>query len=145
MRSKGDEEDLSGLALKIYIYLLENQEAGPREIARELGIAPSLAYYHLKRFEEFGIVERDPSKGLYRIRRRIRIRGYLYIGNKLVPRLLIYGAFFAGLLVPEAASIILGILEATPELILAMITSVCASSIFIAEGLIAMRNLLRRG
>lgn len=145
MRSKGKEEDLSGLALKIYIYLLENQEAGPREVAKELGIAPSLAYYHLRRFEEIGIVERDPSKGVYRIRRRIKIKGYLYIGSKLIPRLLIYGAFFAGLLIPETASLILGISEATPELLLAMITSACASSIFITEGLVAMKNLSKKG
>jgi hypothetical protein len=104
-----------------------------------------LAYYHLRRFEEIGIVERDPSKDVYRIKRRIKIKGYLYIGSKLIPRLLIYGAFFAGLLIPETASLILGISEATPELLLAMITSVCASSIFITEGLVAMKNLSKKG
>jgi len=141
MKPRGGDEDLSGVALKIYVYLLENQEAGPREVARELGIAPSLAYYHLKRFEELGIAERDPSKGVYRIKRRIRVRGYLYIGNKLVPRMLIYGAFFAGLLAPQALSVAVGAVELTPEMLLAMITSASAASIFIAEGLYAMKNL----
>jgi len=141
MRNREEDEDLSGVALKIYIYLLENLEAGPREIARHLGIAPSLAYYHLKRFEELGIVERDISKGVYRVKKRIRVRGYLYIGNKLVPRMLIYGAFFAGLLAPEAFSVAVGAVELTPEMLLAMITSASAASIFIAEGLHSMKNL----
>ncbi len=144
MVSKGDNEDLSGIALKIYIYLLESDGAGPREIARELGINPSLAYYHLKKFEELGIVEKDFSRGVYRVKKRIRVRGYLYLGGKLVPRLLIYGAFFSGLLIPEIASIAMGILEATPEYILAMITSAAAAAVFITEGIIALRAL-RRG
>lgn len=142
MGSKGDE-DLSGIALKIYVYLLESDGAGPREVARELGINPSLAYYHLKKFEELGIVEKDPSRGVYRVKRRVRVRGYLYVGSKLVPRLLIYGAFFSGLLIPEIVSIAVGALEATPEYILAMLTSAAAAVILIAEGVLAMRALRR--
>lgn len=141
MTSRGDNEDLSGIALKIYLYLLESDGAGPREIARELGINPSLAYYHLKKFEELGIVEKDLSRGVYKVKRRIRVRGYLYLGGKLVPRLLIYGAFFAGLLIPETVSIAIGMLEATPELILAMLTSAAAAAIFMIEGIMALRNL----
>lgn len=140
MRQERDDEDISGIALKVYIYLLENREAGPREIARGLGIAPSLAYYHLKRLEELGVVEREPSRGLYRIRKRIRLRGYLYIGNRLVPRLMIYGAFFSGLLIPEILSIAMGIIELTPEYLLAIITSATSATIFLVEGILALRR-----
>ncbi len=143
MVSERDTEDLSGIALKIYIYLLESDGAGPREVARELGINPSLAYYYLKRFEEMGIVEKDLSRGVYRVRRRIRVKGYLYIGGKLVPRLLIYGAFFSGLLIPEIASIAIGVFEITPAYLLAIITSAVAATIFIAEGILALRTLKR--
>ncbi|MEM2204404.1 MAG: winged helix-turn-helix transcriptional regulator [Sulfolobales archaeon] len=143
MTSHSDAEDLSGVALKIYIYLLENDGAGPREIARGLGINPSLAYYHLKKFEELGIVEKDPG-GVYRVKKRVRIRGYLYIGGKLVPRLLIYGAFFTGLLIPEMVSLAMGMLEPSPGLFLAIITSAVAASIFILEGVFALRILKRK-
>ncbi|HWQ16571.1 MAG TPA: winged helix-turn-helix domain-containing protein [Sulfolobales archaeon] len=143
MVSQGDAEDLSGVALKIYIYLLESDGAGPREVARELGINPSLAYYHLKKFEELGIVEKDP-RGVYRVKKRVRVKGYLYIGGKLVPRLLIYGAFFTGLLIPEIVSLAVGMLEPSPGLFLAIVTSAVAASIFILEGVFALRILKKK-
>ena len=51
--------ELSGTALRIFLFLLKNNEVGIRDAQRKLGLkSASHVQYHLQRFEHLGIVEK---------------------------------------------------------------------------------------
>ena len=135
-RPSGGEE-LEGTALRIYLYLLENGPAGPRQVARALGVSPSTAHRHLKRLAEAGLV-RETVEG-YEVVRLARIEGFIYLGRRLVPRLLVYSGFYAGLTLGWLAwALIAG---PRPELLLLAATNGLASLLMVLEGLTALRRL----
>jgi len=131
------EEQLEGTALRIYLYLLENGPAGPRQVARALGVSPSTAHRHLKRLAEAGLV-REAGEG-YEVVRLARIEGFLYLGRRLVPRLLVYSGFYAGLTLGWLAWA--AIKGPTPEILLLAATNGLASALTALEGLAALRRL----
>jgi len=136
----GEEEvRLSKTALRIYLYLLnKGRPAGPREIARELGISPSLAYYHLKRLEEQGLVSK--SRDGYSVSSRLAIEGFIALGRRLVPRMYIYAALFAGFLAAEILSLATGITKLSGSSILLLAVTLIALAITVFEG----RSLKKR-
>jgi len=139
-------QGLEGTALRIYAYLLRNGPAGPREVARALSLSsPSLAYYHLKRLEELGLVSRLPD-GRYRVTGTASIEGYVVIGKWLVPRFLAYSAFFAGLLGVEVLTAALrmrGKVGVGSDLIALIVVTAIALTIFLAEGVLMVKKGLR--
>ncbi len=133
-------EDLGETALKIYVYLLESKNPkGVREIARELNMPVSTVYYHLKRLEDLEIVRR--REGGYVIARAIRIEGYVLLGRKLIPRLIIYSLFFLGFSLGQAYVILTG-KSATLDKLLLLALSIVAFALFLLEGL-SMRSKLK--
>ncbi|MHA1868815.1 MAG: hypothetical protein ACTSVB_11665 [Candidatus Heimdallarchaeaceae archaeon] len=51
--------ELKGTALRIFLFLLKNNEIGIRDAQRKLGLkSASHVQYHLQRFEHLGIVEK---------------------------------------------------------------------------------------
>lgn len=89
MKNKRDNIELTGVPLKIYVYLLESKEPkSVREIAEALNMAPSSIHYHLKKLASVGIIKRDING--YTVNKKINIEGYMILMNKLIPRLLIY-------------------------------------------------------
>ena len=137
--SKDEKDtDLSKTSLKIYMYLLSRSEPiGPREITRELGLSsPSLAYYHLKRLEELGLARRN-AKGYIAVP-GLKIEGYIFIGRKLIPRLILYSFIYLGLLIVEIAGLILNLLRSmtpTIELIILIIFTGMTFLLLLAEGI----------
>lgn len=133
-------EDLGATALRIYVYLLESREPrGVRDVARALNIPVSSVFYHLKRLEELGVIAR--AHGGYVIAKPIPFEGYVLLGRRLIPRLLIYSMFFLGIAVGQGY-LIVTTRRISPEGIVALITSAAAFAIFLVEGLI-MRHRLR--
>ncbi len=130
---------LEGTALKVYAYLLRNGPAGPREVARALNLSsPSLAYYHLRRLEESGLVSKL-SDGRYRVSGLTSIEGYVVIGKWLVPRLLAYSAFFAGLLAVEVLTAVLRLESGEgvgADLITLTLVTGLAAALFALEGIL---------
>lgn len=54
--------ELNGTALRIFLFLLKNNEIGIRDAQRKLGLkSASHVQYHLQRFEHLGIVEKMPN------------------------------------------------------------------------------------
>ncbi len=143
MGGRDGRQALEGTALKVYAYILRNGPAGPRDVARALGLSsPSLAYYHLKRLEEEGLASRLPD-GRYVITRPASVEGYVTIGKWLIPRLLTYSAFFAGLLAVEALTIALRLKGGEgidPELIALTLTTALATLLFALEGTLLLRR-----
>ena len=122
----------------MYAYLLRHGPAGPREVARGVGLrSPSLAYYHLRRLERAGLVRRLPG-GEYEAVAGAGVEGFLVIGKWLVPRLLAYAGFFAGLLMVEAYAVWLKISSGkavSPELAGLVFVTSLALTLFLFEGL----------
>jgi len=132
------DKELSKTSLRIYMYLLSrNEPIGPRQIMRELGLSsPSLAYYHLKRLEELGLVKRN-NNGYIAVP-GLKIEGYIFIGRKLIPRLILYSFIYLGLLIVEIAGLILNLLRGitpTIELIILIIFTGMTFLLLLVEGI----------
>lgn len=84
---------LSRTTLKIYAYLVSRGElVGLRETTRALGLSSSSsAYYHLRKLEELGLVEKR-SEGYVAVS-SVRIEGFISLGRGLIPGLLFYSMF----------------------------------------------------
>ncbi len=135
---KPRETELSKTAIRIYLYMLgKNEPLGPREIMRELGLSsPSLVYYHLRKLEEQGLVKKI-NNGYIAIP-GIKIEGYIQLGRKLVPRLLLYSFIYLGILLIELVGLIINLSKNIPvsmEYIVLIIFTSITSIIFLLEGL----------
>ena len=144
MNKKNRDVELTGTTLKVYLYLLsQNKPIGPRALTRALGLSsPSLAYYHLKKLEEMGLVERK-SDGYIAVP-TAEIKGFIVLGRKLIPRLLFYAMFYLGLLITETIAIIVNVLSKEPismELLTLTLITGITFTIFLAEGIIAYKNI----
>ena len=140
MNGHATGENLSGHALKIYAYLLESSKpVGVREMARALSLPASTVHYHLKRLEELGLATRNADG--YLVNKIITLEGFLLVGRKLVPRLLVYSFFFLGLTIGEIVMVISGGLN--PDRLITLASCITAFSILLLEGLNARRKLGR--
>ena len=137
--NKDEDIALSKTALRIYMHLVESgKPLGPREIARNLGLSPSLVYYHLKRLEELGIVLRM-SDG-YIVKKVIPIEGFIAIRRKFIPRMFLYGMLFLGILTGEVITIVLsrGI---NIERIMLLCVTILATAILFLEAMNIKKRL----
>ena len=139
-----DSRELSKTTLKIYMYLLgREQPVGPRELARELGLSsPSLAYYHLRKLEELGLARKN-SEG-YTAVPGLKIEGYILVGRKLVPRLILYSFIYLGLLFVEIAGLIINIakrIPPTPELIVLITLTAITTLLLLVEGIRSYKTI----
>ena len=137
---------LSETALRIYVYLLSKSgPVGPRQIFREMNLSsPSIAYYHLERLRQQGLLKKTPEG--YIITQRINIDGYIYIGKRVVPRLIIYSMFLLGLLIIEIFVLYARIKAGTDvniDFIVLIIVSALSSLLMLAEGIMMYLKVYR--
>jgi hypothetical protein len=137
-------EELEGTTLKVYVYLIgEGKPSGPREVMRDLNLSsPSVAYRHLQKLENIGLIQKN-SYGQYTVKEKINVKGHLWVGRNLIPRLIFYSFFFMGILTAEIAIIAVRLLNAEmPQLdfIFLTFTTTIAMLMFLVEG---MRLLLK--
>ena len=96
------EKELSGTTFRVYCYILTaNQPVYLREVQRRLKLSsPSVAVYHLDKLVDLGLIKKDVS-GQYVLLEEVKV-GLLHLfikrGSYLIPRYLLYVAYFAGLL-----------------------------------------------
>lgn len=93
---------ISGTAWEVYLYILTSERPqGVREIWRGLNLSsPSLAQYHVNKLQDLGLIE-PTSEGKYQANEGERVdvlRNFVLLRGRLVPRLVLYGAFLLGLL-----------------------------------------------
>ncbi|RLG88214.1 MAG: ArsR family transcriptional regulator [Thermoprotei archaeon] len=139
MKNKRDNIELTGVPLKIYVYLLESKEPkSVREIAEALNMAPSSIHYHLKKLVSIGIIKRDING--YTVNKKINIEGYMILMNKLIPRLLIYSLFFLGVLIGEII-VILKTRIINVDRGISLLTTLIAFILFFYEGIISKKKL----
>ncbi|MCC6033522.1 MAG: winged helix-turn-helix domain-containing protein [Desulfurococcaceae archaeon] len=126
-------EDLSRAALKIYVYLLESKDPkGVRDIARALNMPVSSVHYHLKRLEDLEIVGRRGDG--YVVTKTVHFEGYVLLGRKLIPRLLIYSLFFLGVSLSQTYIVLIN-RTVTSDKLLLLILCLVAFTLFLLEGL----------
>lgn len=127
--------------LKIYVLLLESGEPmSIRDIARALDLPPSTVYYHVRKLKSIGLLK-ESDLG-YTVYKKVSFGDYLLLGNRLIPRLIIYSFFFLGLLIGQLLVII--IRGYTVDSIIAVLACLIAFIIFIAEGYKLRKRLLSK-
>lgn len=89
---------LRGKTLTVYLYLLKHGKAvGVREIQKELSFSsPSVAFHHLDKLVELGVVEKD-QYDRYVLARKVDtgiLHSFVSIAGLTLPRLGFYAAFF---------------------------------------------------
>lgn len=134
------DEELEGTTLKVYLYVVkENEPVGPRDVMREVNLSsPSVAYRHLQKLENLGLLEKN-AYGQYIVKEKASIKGHLWIGRNLVPRLIFYSFFFIGILSVEITIIAIRFYVKEPlqtEFIFLTFITAVAMVLFLFEGII---------
>lgn len=132
------DDEIEGTTFKVYLYVMKaNGSVGPRDVMRGLELSsPSVAYRHLQKLLDLGLVEKDES-GNYLIKEKASFKGFLWIGRTLVSRLILYSLFFFGSLMVE--SVVLSIRISAGQSIdntfmLLIIVTAISASLFMFEG-----------
>ena len=132
------EEELNAVTFKIYLFLVKTSEpVGPRDVMHAVELSsPAVAHRGLQKLVDLGLAVKD-EYGRYSVKEKIAFKGYVWFGKSLVPRFILYGIFFVGLLVPEVAVLSIRWLAQEPiepYLVMTAIT-VFSAAAFLVEGL----------
>ena len=90
-------QEISGNALKIYLYLLRHGPSELRDIQHGVGLSsPSLASYHLGKLSEAGFVKQDEYGRYFALKEASDkvLEGYSKIGPAIVPQLFFFSLLF---------------------------------------------------
>ncbi|MEM2124901.1 MAG: winged helix-turn-helix domain-containing protein [Candidatus Methanosuratincola sp.] len=134
--------ELKGTTLRVYWILLKHGEkgAGPRDIARELGLSsPSVAAYHIEKLRNLGIVEKT-GEGAYVPKKDVDVEvvsDFVRVLGMMLPRFFFYSVFFTTMLI---TFLIVYPLRSDPQTVVALVFGLTASMIFWAETLRVMRR-----
>jgi hypothetical protein len=60
----------------------------------------SVAYRHLEKLETLGLLQKN-EYGEYTVKRKARVGGYLWIGKRMMPKMLLYALVFMAILIWE--------------------------------------------
>lgn len=141
-------EELEGITLSVYLYVVKKRApVGARDAMKGATLSsPSVAYRHLEKLEDLGLLEKNDF-GEYTVKRKAHVAGYMWLGRRLVPKMLAYSLVFLGILIVELVVFGLHYEVETFEfkvffLLLALITGF-AMAVFIVEGLVQRRRFQR--
>lgn len=99
VNTKDIADELRGKTIQVYAYLLrEGKAAGVREVQKALGFSsPSVAFHHLEKLINLGIVEKDSFERYY-VAKKVDsgILGFfISLGSLQLPRFGFYATFFS--------------------------------------------------
>jgi repressor of nif and glnA expression len=142
---KVNNEELEGITLRVYLYIVKKgKPIGTREVTRGVNLSsPSVAYRHLEKLEELGLLQKNEF-GEYVVKRKARVNGNMWIGRRLMPKMLVYSSVFLGILIVELVVFALHFAVETYEfkvffLLLILVTGL-AMAVFIIEWLLQRRR-----
>ena len=143
--AKGNSEELEGITLKVYLQVIrKNKPVGPRDVMKAANLSsPSVAYRHLQKLEDLGYLQKN-EYGEYIAKKKAHIRGYVWIGKRLMPALWRYSIVFLVILAFELYVLAAHFPYETDEfkvffLIILAITGV-ALAVFTVEGFLQTRR-----
>ena len=140
------EEELNATTFQTYVYLVKvGKPVGPREVMRGANLSsPSVAYRNLQKLLDLGLVVKD-TYGNYCVKERIGFKGYVWMGKSLVPRFIVFGLVFIGVLIAEMVVLLPRLVVGAPvegSFWLLTTVTVVAAMIFLVEGLRFRKNQL---
>ncbi|MEJ2242871.1 MAG: hypothetical protein P8Y18_12145 [Candidatus Bathyarchaeota archaeon] len=138
-------EELDGNTLIVYAYLVhEGKPVGTRDVTRGANLSStSVAHRNLQKLEDLGLVEK--KYGDYVLKEKTGIKGFVWIGRNLVPKLLFYSLFFIGALGAEITSVLFNFLvfNLIPDISFIYLTGMTAIAmiLFLYEGISLNKKL----
>lgn len=95
-------EELEGITLSVYLYAVrKGTPVGPRDVMKGAHLSsPSVAYRHLQKLEDMGYLQKN-NYGEYVTKDKARVRGYIWIGRRMLPKMLVYSLIFMSILIVE--------------------------------------------
>jgi hypothetical protein len=143
-----NKDELEKITLAVYLYIAKKGSAvGPRDVMKGANLSsPSVAYRHLEKLEDMGLLAKNEFSE-YVVKRKANIGGFVWLGRRLVPKMLVYSAVFLGILIVELIVLAVHYEVETFEfktffLLLILITGF-AMAVFAVEGLLQRRKLKR--
>jgi hypothetical protein len=100
--ANADNEELEGITLNVYLYVVrKGKPVGPRDVMKGAHLSsPSVAYRHLQKLEDLGYLQKN-SYGEYIIKNKASVRGYMWIGRHMLPKMMVYALTFLIILIIE--------------------------------------------
>lgn len=137
--------ELEGLTLTVYLYVAKKAKpVGPRDVMKGTNLSsPSVAYRHLQKLEDADYLAKN-TYGEYTVKRKAPIKGNIWLGRSLFPKMWIYGLVFLSALIVELAILFIHFEVETYEfkvffLLLTLITG-GAAAVFGVEGWLQNRH-----
>jgi hypothetical protein len=133
------DEELNSTLFDTYVFLVKaGKPVGPRDLMRGVNLSsPSVAYRNLQKLVDLGLVVKD-DYGNYVVKEKVGLKGYVWVGKKLIPSFAIFGFIFLGVLVAEIAVLIPHLLIGSPieeSFWLLTVVTIVAAAIFLVEAL----------
>jgi hypothetical protein len=138
-------EELEGNTLNVYAYIVHaDKPVGTRDVTRGASLSStSVAYRHLQKLEDFGLIEKNPY-GDYILKEKTSVKGHVWVGKSLVPRLMLYSFFFMGALAAELSILFLSLAvkDMAIQVSFLFLTGITLVSmvLFLAEGMLLYRK-----
>ena len=98
--------------------------------------SPSVAYRNLQKLIDLGLVIKD-EYGNYVVKEKVGLKGHVWLGKTIVPRFIVFGFIFLGVLIAEVAILVPHLLlSASVEGSFWLLTAITiiAAAIFLVEG-----------
>lgn len=134
------DEELEGTTLAVYLHVVKKgKPVGPRDVMKAVNLSsPSVAYRHLQKLEDSSYLQKN-EYGEYTAKNKARVKGYVWIGRRLIPKMWSYAIIFTAILTGEFYIFLIHFQHETYEfkvffLLLMLITGL-ALSVFAYEGL----------
>jgi hypothetical protein len=133
------EDELNASTFQTYVYLVKaGKPAGPRDVMRGANLSsPSVAYRNLQKLVDLGLVVKD-EYGDYVVKEKIGFKGYVWVGKSLIPRFIVFGFVFLGVLVAEVVILVPHLLVSASvegSFWLLTVVTIVSMAIFLVEGL----------
>jgi hypothetical protein len=100
--AKANNDELEGTTLNVYLHVVKKgKPVGPRDVMKALNLSsPSVAYRHLQKLEDLGYLQKN-DYGEYIAKNKAHIRGYFWLGRRLLPAMWRYSIVFVAILIVE--------------------------------------------
>ena len=97
-----NNEELEGITLSVYLYAVKKgKPVGPRDVMKGANLSsPSVAYRHLQKLEDLGYLQKN-QYGEYVTKDKASLRGYIWVGRRMLPKMLLYSIIFMIILIVE--------------------------------------------
>jgi DNA-binding transcriptional ArsR family regulator len=140
-------QELQGITLNVYLYVAKKgKPVGPRDVTKGVNLSsPSVAYRHLQKLEDEGYLAKN-EYGEYTIKRKASLKGQIWLGHNLIPKMWLYALVFLVILIVELSIFAIHYSVETYEfkvffLLLTLITGL-ALAVFAIEGILQSRRKL---